>query len=161
MAHDTADFTWEIYQAGYTDTAARRPTLDGNAVATLIATDASTVYTLGLGIDITFTDDGGVFTAGKVFEVNLLSDSLELPVTSATHDLLADSPSVVTLEVKGDEFNYSGPGTISGSTGVTAGTHTSGGRYFHETDAVYSITATITGVRYPCRAAYTNSSRCF
>jgi len=142
----TADFNWEIYQAGFTDVAAQRPNLandTGSAVP--IVGDASTVYSLGLGIDVIFTDDGGSFTGSKVFEIPLFADLLELPTVKESHDLSADTPSTVTLEVKGDELNYSGPGAISGTTGVIGGSHASSGRYFHETDAVYSITATVAG----------------
>jgi hypothetical protein len=144
-AFGTATFDWEIYQAGYTDVAAQRPLLASGTITTLVSESATTVYNLAQGVDINLVDDGGSFTAAKVFEVNLLTDYLELPVVAISHDLLADTPVLVALDSVGAVLNYNLPGAISGSTGVTAGAHSSDGRYFHFDDAVYTITATITG----------------
>ena len=144
-AFGTATFDWEIYQAGYSDVALNRPLLDSGSITTLVTEDSTTVYSLGLGISITLTDDGGSFTTPKVIESGLFSDYLERPVIDASHDTRADSPEVAVLEAIGGTTNYNFPGAAGGTAPVT-GTLTSSGRYLHFEDGTYTLTDLVIGV---------------
>jgi hypothetical protein len=144
-----AEFEWEIYDAGYTDLAggfgeATRPLL-GSGTFDTTGADENTEFLLAAGITITLTPDSGtgLFTASKVWEAALLSDSLELPEVDVSHDMLAETASLISLDAEADILNFQEPvATIT--VAPTTGTAVLSGRYLSAEDSTYTLTCPVT-----------------